>query len=131
MGDQLPVTPIGSTNNQLETHPLIKVSLYARFINRSFCHYDYMKLPLYCFTIPIKYNVLTNKKSSYLRIDPFLILVPFNAFNGKEVTYPIYENNSLKKNGISVSNVLYADVGVGEAYASILICFAILIARFI
>ena len=58
------------------------------------------------------------------------MLISFNAFNGKEVTYPIYENN-FKKNGISVSNVLYADVGVGEAYASILICFAILIARFI
>ena len=47
------------------------------------------------------------------------MLISFNAFNGKEVTYPIYENNFLKKNGISVSNVLYADVGVGEAYASI------------
>lgn len=42
-----------------------------------------------------------------------------------------YTRIILKKNGISVSNVLYADVGVGEAYASILICFAILIARFI
>ena len=73
---------------------------------------------------------LTNKKSSYLKIGSFLISLPSMPLMATRLHIQ-YTRIILKKNGISVSNVLYADVGVGEAYASILICFAILIARFI